>query len=166
MKLFLAFSLIMLTSFTSIAHEYFFGFAELSYNSTDQVIEGTLMLSTHDLEEWFQIKKLPVKELEDHVSDEKLIQQMASTLFSEFKIKNNGTSLKLQLIGYEVLPNGMTNFYFHSNKTEKPQKLDFTFDLMMNELPKQQNKITYLDKQKSYTAVFVSTKKQSSIIIE
>lgn len=166
MKLFLAISLVMLTSFTSKAHEYFFGFAELSYNPTEQVVEGTLILSTHDVEEWFQGKKLPVKELEDHVSDQKLIQQMASTLFSEFKIKNNGNPLKLQLIGYEVLPNGMTNFYFHSNKTEKPKNLDFTFDLMMNELPKQQNKITYLDKENSYTAVFITTKKQSSIIIE
>jgi hypothetical protein len=166
MRFFLALSFFLLSSFSSKAHEYFFGFAELSYNLTDEVIEGTLMLSTHDVEEWLQGKKLPVKELEDHVSDQKLIQQMGSTLFTEFKIKNNGVDLKLQLIGYEVLPNGMTNFYFHSSKTEVPKKLDFTFDLMMKEMPKQQNKITFLDNEKSYTAVFVANKKQSSIIIE
>ncbi len=148
------------------AHEYFFGFAELSYNSEQEIIEGTLMVSTHDLEEWFQSKKLPVKEMEDHVGDIKLQQDMASALFSEFKVKNNGTLLKFELIGYEVLPNGMTNFYFHSSITKKPGKLDITFDLMMNELPAQQNKITYLDKEKSYTSFFTKQKRQSSIIIE
>jgi hypothetical protein len=166
MKLLLVMSFTLLASFSSQAHEYFFGFAELSFNSTEQIIEGTLIISTHDVEEWFQNKELPVKELEDHVSDEKLIQQMATTLFSEFKITNNGTNIKLNMIGYEVLANGMTNFYFHSNKTKKPNKLDITFSLMINELPKQQNKITYLENEKSYTAVFTNVKKQSSIIIE
>ncbi len=140
--------------------------AEKSSNPTEQVVEGTLMLSTHDVEEWFQGKKLPVKEMEDHVSDAVLIQQMAKALFSEFKVKSAGKELVLTIIGYEVLPNGMTNFYFHSNKTTAPKKLDFTFNLMMKELPQQQNKITYLENEKSYTAVFTTVKTQSSINIE
>jgi hypothetical protein len=167
MKLFWLFALLSVSSFSANAHEYFFGFAEMSYNSTDQVLEGTVMLSTHDVEEWFQEKKLPIKEMEDHVTDAALIQQMAKALFNEFKVKSGGKEVIFQMIGYEVLPNGMTNFYFHSNKIAKPNKfIDITFDLMMNELPAQQNKVTYLDNEKSYTAVFTQAKSQSSIILE
>ena len=162
--LFLGFS--FLSSFSVQAHDYFFGFAELAYDDSEEKLQGTLMLSTHDLEEWLQMKKLPVKEMEDHVSDSELIQKIANLLFNEFKVKNNDISLKFEIIGFEVMPNGMTNFYFHSGKVTRPKKLDITFDLMMSELPAQQNKITYLDTIKSYTAVFTATKKQSSIIIE
>jgi hypothetical protein len=166
MRIVLVLSISLLTSISSFAHEYFFGFAEIAYNPTEQAIEGTLILSTHDVEEWLQGRNIPVKELEDHVSDKKIIQQMASALFSELEIKNNGNVLSIRIIGYEVLPSGMTNFYFHSNKTQKPTRLDFKFNLMMKELPQQQNKITYLDNEKSYTAVFTDSNKQSSILIE
>lgn len=162
--LFIGFSL--LSSLSLQAHEYFFSFAELAYNSNEEKLEGTLMLSTHDLEKWFQTKKLAVTEMERHVNDTKLIQQMAATLFSEFKVKNNGLNIKFEIIGFEVLPNGMTNFYFHSEKIARPKILDITFDMMMSEIPEQQNKITYLDNEKSFTAIFTTTKKQSSIIIE
>jgi len=162
--LFIGFSL--LSSLSLQAHEYFFSFAELAYNSNEEKLEGTLMLSTHDLEEWFLTKNLAVNELEDHINDTKLIQQMSVILFSELRVKNNGQNIKFEVIGYEVLPNGMTNFYFHSEKIARPKILDITFDMMMSEIPEQQNKITYLDNEKSFTAIFTTTKKQSSIIIE
>lgn len=166
MKIILILCIVFTTSFSSFSHEYFFGFAELEYNQEEQIIEGTLILSTHDLEEWFQFKKKAIKELENYVSDERIKLQMANLLFKEFSLNNNESIMKLSLIGYEVLPNGMTNFYFHSNKTERPEKLEIIFGTMMKEYPSQQNKVTYFENEKNYTALFTTNKKQSLIIIE
>lgn len=156
----------LLISFEADAHAYFFGFAEVSYNSKESVYEGTLILSTHDVEEWLQQKEIPLLSLEEHTNDLEMYEYIELELFEGFQIKTNGTSLLFELIGYEVLENGMTQFYFHSQKTEKGTQLDITFDLMMNEFPQQQNKINYIENNQSYTAVFIAEQKQSIISIE
>ena len=72
---------IVFGSFVSFGHEYFFGFAEMEYNAESKVYEGTLMLSTHDLEEWLQVKGIEVDELEDVVSGSKLENDISKAIF-------------------------------------------------------------------------------------
>ena len=37
-------------SVTSFAHEFYFAYAELTYNELQQRFEGTIIFTTHDLE--------------------------------------------------------------------------------------------------------------------
>lgn len=166
MKSFLLLVFLSIFNFTSFGHEYFFGFAEIAYNADDKNYQGTLSLSTHDLEEWFQAKGLKIDELEHFTKDEDMQQKMAELLFQGFKIRTENQNLEFQLIGYEVSNSGMTNFYFTSQSCDKGKELNVTFDLMMKELPKQQNKLTYFDNGKSSTAVFLNNKTNSILHFE
>ncbi len=157
---------ISILSFSSNAHEYFFGFAELTYNTDESVYEGTLILSTHDLEEWFVSNNLKIGELEDYTKDEDMQQAMSELLFEGFQVTTEFGSLEFQIVGYEVLETGMTNFYFKSKKSEAGTSLDVTFDLMMREYPKQQNKLNYIEGIKSVNAVFLANKKTSTISLK
>lgn len=163
MKFLLPFIFLFAVSSQALAHEYFFGFAEMSYNEEEQAYEGTLILSTHDVEEWLIQKEVPISSLEDHIDDYSVYPLMELEIFEGFQITANGINLIFELDGYEILDNGMTQFYFHSKKVEKGNKLDITFDLMMREYPRQQNKINYLEENKSLTAVFLANHTTNSI---
>lgn len=150
----------------TFAHAYYFAFAEMSYNFTDKQYETTLIVSTHDIEEYFQGQGLDVNELEDLVGNDSMLVEMTNTLTKYFNVSVVHTKLNFSPIGYEVLDNGMTHFYFHSQKIERGTNLIVSFDLLMKEYPEQQNKITYLEYDNSYTAVFTQTRKRNQIIIE
>ncbi len=164
-RLLILFTLTFL-SFQTEAHAYFFGFAELNYNVEEGEYEGTLILSTHDVEDWLKRKEVPIITLEDHIDDYEIHALMELEIFEGFEVKSNDQGLIFQLIGYEILDNGMTQFYFHSNKTDKGNELDITFDLMMDEFPQQQNKINYIENNRSLTAVFLKEHRQTSISLK
>jgi hypothetical protein len=151
--------------FSLHAHAYFFGFAEMSYNQDNQNYECTLVLSTHDIEEYFQSKSLAVIELEDHIGDEKMLLEMSKILTNGFQVKAGNIQLKLTPVGYEVLANGLTHFYFHSQKTPSVNEFNVQFDLMMDFLPEQQNKLTYLLDEKSLTSLFTKDKKTNTLTL-
>lgn len=153
-------------SFSASAHEYFFGFAELSYNTSAQAYEGTLILSTHDVEDYFQRKGIAIRALENHTEDFDLQELIALELFEGFAIQTENGTLDFELMGYEVLENGMTQFYFRSQSITKSKELDITFDLMMDLFPKQQNKINYISEDESASAVFLVNNKQSRISLK
>jgi hypothetical protein len=153
-------------SYTVSAHAYYFGFAEISYNKTDEQYESTLILSTHDVEDFFREKGLDIKEIEDHIGDEAMLAKMSQVLLKGFDVKSGNIALKFESIGFEVLANGLTHFYFHSQKTKFEPKLSVRFDLMMDFLKEQQNKLTYLYEEKSATIPFTQTMKAQTISID
>ncbi|MBU2018260.1 MAG: hypothetical protein KJ941_01330 [Bacteroidetes bacterium] len=157
--------LALFASFSIHAHAYYFGFAEMSYNQDNQNYEVTLVLSTHDVEEYFQSKSLNIKELEDHIGDANKLAEMSKVLLSGFKVKAGTQTLQLSSIGYEVLPNGLTHFYFNSQKIPSSQNFDIEFDLMMEFLPEQQNKLTFLQDERSITTVFTQSNKSNILTL-
>ena len=166
MRSFLFLFFLLLTSLSANAHEYFFGFAELTYNEADAKYEGTLILSTHDLEDWLKKRGVTLTELEFQQFDEDLFSQMEIELFKGFKLSQNGREMKLHGLGFETDNTGTTQIYFQSEKTTKSAKIDVTFDILMDVYPKQQNKITYRDAEFSVTTIFLFNKPTSSISIQ
>ncbi|MDG1346295.1 MAG: hypothetical protein P8P77_01630 [Crocinitomicaceae bacterium] len=162
MKLLLTLIVALAFSVQANAHEYFFGFAELSYSNEEGVYEGTFTLSTHDFEDWLETRAMDLTE-NDNPTKPTYLQQISREIFTGFQITVNGNSLAFEIVGMEHLDTGLTNYYFRSTKVEKSSTLDVTFDLMMDLFPQQQNKITYRDELKSSTAVFLSNKTKSSI---
>lgn len=150
----------------TFAHAYYFAFAEMSYNYSEKHYETTLIVSTHDIEHYFQDNGLDVKELEDAVGNDSLLTEMTKLLTKHFQVTVFYKKLNFSSIGYEVKENGMTHFYIHSEPTERTSNLIVSFDLLMNEYPEQQNKITYVEGRDSYTSVFTQTRKRNQIIVE
>lgn len=159
MKLVLLFSLLF-SAAGSYAHDYFFAFAELDYNSTEKCFEITLEGSAHDVEDVLNESGIPIKELEDHYTDQTMLAKIESFINTGFTLTSGTTTTNLKLIGMEVKTNGMVYFYLKSSPIELiDKKITVRFDWLMDALPQQQNKITLRYNNQKYTAVFLPTKR-------
>ena len=151
--------------FTSFAHEYYFSFAEMEYNTTNKKLELTLIVSTHDIEHWLQDKGIPVKELEDHYSDSLLQKNIGETLLKGYSVTCNKTGVIFHIIGYDVLKTGVTEFYFSSNSFELMSPLLIRYDLLMDKYPAQQNKLTFIYNSTKESYSFLPFKNEQNIEI-
>lgn len=159
MKVFL---FLLLSSFNMYAHEYFFAFAEVEYNETSQKIEATLTVSTHDLEHAIEKELNLVKHLEKIEFGTKEFVALEGYLLKYFKIETD-KKCKLKLIGLEESLQGITNFYFESEKIEIHDEITISFDLLMKQNKKQQNKVTFYHKNKNYTRPFLYSQRLQTI---
>lgn len=148
------FILILLLSAPLMAHEYYFGFAEVEYNDFSQQFEITLTLSAHDTEKVFKEQNIFNKALEQLSDDPKGQYNIVKYLSEHFQLISNSEPLSMELDGSEVMKNGVVNFYLHSSPTEFKENLECRFDLFMDVFPDQENKITLLHKGKSSTIAF------------
>lgn len=156
----------MLFAMTSFSHEYYFSFAEMEYNSENKTLELTLIVSTHDVEHWLQSKGVKLKELEDHTEDSNIQKEFETKLLSGYSISYDTDKIPFKLIGYEVLESGLTHFYFQSEKVEFKNQFTIKFDLLMDDFPEQQNKLTFIYKGKKQTFPFLQTTREQTIKLE
>ena len=163
MRKFALFFVFLCTATVLNAHEYFFAFAEVNYNSTDSVLEATVISSAHETEDALNLSGISIKELEDHYKDEEMKSKLEAFILSGFSMQQNEKLIKLKLIGFEVDKRGMVNFYFKSEKTTPPTSYSVTFDLLMNQFPNQQNKILFTHNKKTTTAIFLANKRTEII---
>jgi hypothetical protein len=163
----LCFVLFSLLSSQLEAHEYFFGFAELEYNSVDNRYEGTLILSQHDLEHWLESKNFTFSNLESEKENTKVLLELEPLLFDGFQVYSiDQTELIFSLQAFEIRPDGMVQFYFESETTPELYELKVRFDLMMDEFPEQQNKLMVLKNEQTFTSVFMRQSKEAKIVIQ
>ena len=151
---YLLLAFILITSALSYSHDYFFAFAEVEYNDISKKLEATLTASTHDVESATREIKKSLNNIEsiDKGSDD--FKTLEGFLLSHFKISGDQES-NLKLIGFEVLMNGVTNFFFESSQMDLKDTLNIYFDLLMQEHQEQQNKITFYYRNKTYTRPFL-----------
>lgn len=132
-------------SFLTHAHDYYFAFAEVQYNSNSQKIEATVIATGHDIEEYLAHIGQPISKLENanNPIDLKVLQSLMN---KHFQVTNqDGKVIALQLLAVEVNNKDEALFYLISKPMEKPSALHFTFDLLMDHFPEQQNKITIFE---------------------
>lgn len=165
MKNILIIVLFFTLSFNAHTHEYYFAFSEVEYNSTNKCLEITLNVSTHDIEHWINEKGLKIKELENHYSDSLMRIKISNLILIGFNVSNNHSDIKLNLIDYEVKKNGITSFYFTSPKFEIISPLIIRFDLLMDKITQQQNKLTFIKKDKKETYIYSTAKRENNIEI-
>jgi hypothetical protein len=163
MRSFLFVALFAFTAFSASAHEYFFAFAEVAYNTDKGVFEITIEGSAHDTEDALNESGIAIKELEDHYTDSAMLKRIEGFINEGFVLTSGGITSELKLEGMEVLPNGLVFFYLSSTPITLGESVDVQFDWLMDSLPQQQNKITLEVRQQKYTAVFVENKRRSTI---
>lgn len=163
MKPLLFAAIFLFSALSAGAHEYFFAFAEVAYNSNKGAFEITIEASAHDTEDALNESGIAIKELEDHYTDSAMFSRIEGFINEGFTLTTGGITSKLTLEGMEVLPNGLVFFYLSSAPVVLGESVDIQFDWLMDALPKQQNKMTLEVRQQKYTAVFVENKRKSTI---
>ena len=125
------------------AHETYFSFAEMQYETECNCLEVTLTLSAHDLEAHAQNRNILYstleKDLKNGVHRKNLIQKI---ILEGFKIKQNRKDIILFFEGYELFEDGTCSFYLRSDQIEASACTLF-YGLFMDVYPEQQNKLNY-----------------------
>lgn len=155
----------IISSFAS-AHNYYFGFAEMQYNETNQTLETTVVLSAHDLEEILINNKTISKSLEYLNTDPSAIKAVSDQILKGFEVVINNKKILFESLGFEVTRNGMINIYLLAKNVMIDKELNITFSCLMDYFPEQQNKMTFIRNSKKYTAVFLPHQKSAVINIE
>ncbi|MCH2230320.1 MAG: hypothetical protein MK105_08245 [Crocinitomicaceae bacterium] len=161
----IALIILLLTSFVSFSHEYFFGFSELEYNDITRKFEATIIVSTHDFERALELAEVNVVDLakiQSNMAEKNAVESYINRHF----ILQTQDRIKFNLIGSEVFLNGTSNFYFESEEIDFHDKLEVTFDLLMDVFKQQQNKITLNYRDNSYTRTFLYNERKQLIAIE
>ncbi len=166
MRFLLALVLLLSSIHISLAHEYYFAFAEAQYNHTTKRIELSLSVSTHDIEHYLQDKGVKVKELEDFQSDTLMQKEFSIELLKGISFSINSSVIGYKLIGYQVNKNGLTDFFFQSEVIELSNEIKVRFDLLMNQYKEQQNKMTFIYNLKKHTYPFTQINKEQIIHLD
>jgi hypothetical protein len=164
-KLFAVFAFISVL-FSANAHEYYFAFGEVEYNESTRKLEITLEVNAHDLE--FDMKKSGIDlvgHIEEQTQNSNFKKQLELHLTQGFKITNEDLGLSLTLVGFDILPNGLLYAYLESQPITLDKRLTFTFNLLMESFPSQQNKVTFIRNKQKQTAVFLPSKPTETITL-
>ena len=159
MRLFL---LVLLTSFNTYAHDYFFAFAEVEYNESSKKLEATLTVSTHDLEVVIKKEGILLRDFSEIEKGSKDFEIIENYLLRHFKIKSI-SSVNFKLLGFKISLKGVTEFYLQSESVKIENQVEVLYDLLMNHNKKQQNKITFYHEKKTYTRPFLISEKTQTI---
>lgn len=150
--------------FSASAHEYYFAFGEVEYNSATRKIELSLEISAHDLE--FDMKKSGIvldQHIENELKNAVFKKQLESHLAKGFSIAIDDSPFPLKIIGFDVMPTGLLYVYMESEPVAFNRSIFFKFDLLMESFPDQQNKVTFIRNTKKQTAVFLPSKPTETI---
>ena len=170
MKNFLFIFFILISS-ASIAHDYFFAFAEVEYNEMNGQVETTISMTSHDFERYLQRKKLIKTNLKSCINDSFSMHNIEIELNKHFNLNpefensilDGNESFDLKLDGFEIQLTGIVQFYLSSTIPNPINLFKITFDLLMDEYPEQQNKLTFIFRNEKKTVVFIPTMRSQII---
>ena len=150
----------------SFAHNYYFSFAEVEYNDFCGCFESSITFTTHDFEEFLRKKNLLNKNLETTLNDYQLKQNLETIINEGFKITLENKIVEFQLDGNEIGLNGLTTFFLSSKPIKLSSVILFQYNLLMNEFPEEQNKLTFIFRGEKTTMNFIANQFTHSIKLE
>lgn len=148
---------------TTWAHKFYFAFAEVEYNENSSKLEATLTVTAHDFEEY--MKKFGAIEgsLDSAFLDTARLKLIEKEINKHFAFRNDLKSDQptkmnsdFSIEGYHILMNGNLEIYMSCDVLKPEYVLSVNFDLLMNEFPDQQNKLTFIHKGSKKTLNFTS----------
>lgn len=155
--------LFLCTSLFSKAHDYFFAFAEVEYNTSTNRFEGTIIFTTHDLEKAIQKEHAEFPIMDTMKVDSKEFAFLKEKILEGFSIVVDGKKLELILVGIENFLTGTSNIYFESETTPVDKDITFEFDLLMDEYEGQQNKISFKKDEFKSTLYFINSESKQTL---
>lgn len=159
----LGFLLLLCSNAYIHAHESYFSFAEMQYDSTCSCLEVTLTLSAHDLEEFSLSKNIIESELEIGLESEITRNSIFQDIILEgFKISQFRKDITLFYEGYELFDDGTCSFYLRSDQVLNDQVTLF-YGLFMTMHAEQQNKLSYKNQELQTVFNFFIFKRENEI---
>ena len=150
---------------TTFAHEYYFAYAEISYNELQQRLEGSLIFTTHDLERSIEPKGTIIGKFDklDETSAE--LKRIENYINQHFQIIY-GCALdslapdvicisQFLLEGVVTQLNGTIECYISAAIPALYNPIQIKFDALMEQFPGQQNKLTFIYRQQKETLSFL-----------
>jgi hypothetical protein len=161
-------------SFFSQAHESFFAFAELEYKDKQGRLEATISATAHDLERYLQQRNVISEDLAKALKDSSSYVAINNELNSHFFVDldpfgQNSTMdgvefIRFSLDGYEEEHSGTIRFFMHAAVNHPiSARFGITFNLLMDAHSEQQNKLTFLFREKKSTFVFLQKNQKQFI---
>ena len=168
LKLSLLLLLFCSSSLLGFSHDYYFGFAEMSYSETNKTLETTIILAEHDFENILLKAQKINKSLEYLEKDSLTIRIVEQEILKNFSVSNAKDSIPFHFesIGFQVMPNGLIQIYLLAKNVEPFSALNITFACLMEQFPDQQNKMTFIKKRKKFTAVFLPSRPTAILKID
>lgn len=155
------------------AHDYFFAFAEMEYDELNGRIETTLTVSNHDFEHYLKQKNIIQHDLNFYKNDSLKIESIENELntyltlniypFSENSSLDGDESFHFNLDGFETQLSGTVLFYLSADVKRPLETIEVRFDLLMDDHPEQQNKLTFIHRGQKRTYVFLPAKRTQII---
>lgn len=161
----LLFSFFLCLANVSLGHEFFFAYAEVKYNDVSRMFETTIVATTHDVERALEAEEGLHKELNFALYTDDDIAKLLHFLEQHFRIEANA-KCPYQIIGFETMSNGITNFYLESEPCELGTKIEWHFDLLMTHFKEQQNKITFYFRETQSTLLFTPITAKQTLKLE
>ena len=150
----------------SFAHNYYFSFAEVEYNDFCGCFESSITITTHDFEQVLRKNNLLNKNLETSLNDYNLKQNIESLINEGFQITLQNRNVEFHIEGNEIGLNGLTTFYLSSKPIDLSEEILFTYSLLMNEFPEEQNKLTFILRGEKTTINFIANQFTHSIKLD
>jgi hypothetical protein len=166
MKLIASILVFFLTSTGLWAHAFHVGLAKAEYNAANSTMEVTLELDAHDFEHWLEDHGVQVKHIEMVAKNSETWKKIVAILFQHFKAETDGSKLKFEVLGLEALKDGRLYIYLVAEQVKPFQSITWTFSLLMDHDPGQQNKLEMIVNKKKYYAVFLQDKKTATIKLD
>jgi len=161
--------IVLFVSSFSFAHKYYFAFAEVEYNEMNRTLEATIIASAHDVESILKDNKVISKSLDEAKKNKKEYYAINDFLNKSFCIHTADSlslsaldsalppQLEFNMDGFEVLLNGDVQFYLSAKIANPIKEFYVKFDFLMDKFPEQQNKLTFLYRDKKFTYNFLTT---------
>jgi hypothetical protein len=157
--LFLAFG----CSFVTSAHESYFSFAEMEYDTECKCLEVTLTVSSHDLESSALNKKIIESQLENGLSNDLQRTNIITDIILEgFRVYQSEKEIPLFYVGHELLQDGNCLIYLRSSSFER-RSITLFFGLFMNVHTEQQNKLSFIEGKKQTVYNYFVFKRENEI---
>ena len=162
----------------SMAHKFYFAFAEVEYNEMNKSLEATLIASAHDVESVLREMVVISNSLVDAKKNKKEYYALNDFINKNFSIyyadslsflaldSSLPPQLEFNMDGFEVLLNGDVQFYLSAKTPTNLDQFYVKFDMLMDKFPEQQNKLTFRFRDKKFTYNFLTTTKIQLIKIE
>lgn len=167
-KIFLLSLVFCSSSLLGLSHDYYFGFAEMSYNETNKTLETTIILSEHDFENILLKAQKIKKSLEYLEKDSLTIKIVEQEILKNFSVSDAKDSIpfRFESIGFQVMSTGLIQIYLVAHHVEPFSALNIKFACLMEQFPDQQNKMTFIKKRKKFTVVFLPNRPSSILKID
>lgn len=151
-------SLVLFCLFASsitFGHEFHIAIAKVNYNEKAKILEATIQVEAHDIEDWLTEKGIAVGHIE-HISKRPSLQDSVyQEILKNFAAKIEGKQVDFTVIGIEVENDGRAFIYLKSSKIKLFDTIEWTFSILMDHNEKQQNKLELTVGEKKHYATFL-----------